>query len=256
VADRTVLDMFRLDGRVAIVTGASSGLGAVFARALAEAGADVALAARREDRLAGTRAAVEAAGRRAITVRTDVASPEDCQDLVDATVAEFGRVDVLVNNAGIGTAVPATRETPEQFRSVIDVNLNGCYWMAQACARVMQPGSSIVNISSILGLTTAGLPQAAYAASKAGLIGLTRDLAQQWTGRKGIRVNALAPGFFASEMTDQYPEGYLDQQMGRVLVGRAGDPMELAAALVFLVSDAGGYVTGTTLPVEGGLLTS
>ena len=256
MADRTVLDMFRLDGRVGIVTGASSGLGAVFARALAEAGADVALGARREDRLAGTRAAVEAAGRRAITVRTDVASPEDCQDLVDATVAEFGRVDVLVNNAGIGTAVPATRETPEQFRSVIDVNLNGCYWMAQACARVMQPGSSIVNISSILGLTTAGLPQAAYAASKAGLIGLTRDLAQQWTGRKGIRVNALAPGFFASEMTDQYPEGYLEQQMGRVLVGRAGDPMELAAALVFLVSDAGGYVTGTTLPVEGGLLTS
>ena len=120
-------------------------------------------------------------------------------------MAEFGRVDVLVNNAGVGTAVPATHETPEQFRSVIDVNLNGCYWMAQACGRVMQPGSSIVNISSVLGLTTAGLPQAAYAASKAGLIGLTRDLAQQWTGRKGIRVNSVAPGFFVSEMTDQYP---------------------------------------------------
>ena len=137
-------------------------------------------------------------------------------------MAEFGRVDILVNNAGIGTAVPATRETPEQFRQVIDVNLNGCYWMAQACGRVMQPGSSIVNISSILGLTTAGLPQAAYAASKAGLIGLTRDLAQQWTGRKGIRVNALAPGFFASEMTDSYPEGYLESQMPRVLVGPQG----------------------------------
>ena len=254
--DRTILDMFRLDGRVAIVTGASSGLGAVFARALAQAGADVALGARREDRLGETRAAVESAGRRAITVRTDVARPEACQGLVDATVAEFGKVDVLVNNAGVGTAVPATRETPEQFRSVIDVNLNGCYWMAQACARVMQPGSSIINISSILGLTTAGLPQAAYAASKAGLIGLTRDLAQQWTGRKGIRVNALAPGFFESEMTDQYPEGYIEGQMSRVLAGRKGDPMELAAALVFLVSDAGGYVTGTTLPVEGGLLTS
>ena len=110
--------------------------------------------------------------------------------------------------------MPATRETPEQFRQVVDVNLNGCYWMAQACGRVMQPGSSIVNISSVLGLTTAGLPQAAYAASKAGLLGLTRDLAQQWTGRKGIRVNAIAPGFFESEMTDQYPAGYLDAQLG------------------------------------------
>jgi NAD(P)-dependent dehydrogenase (short-subunit alcohol dehydrogenase family) len=256
VADRTILDMFRLDGRVAIVTGASSGLGVVFARALAEAGADVVLGARRVDRLAETQQAVEGAGRRALSVRTDVALPEDCQALVDAAMTEFGRVDILVNNAGIGTATPATRETPEQFRSVIDVNLNGCYWMAQACGRVMRPGSSIVNISSVLGLTTAGLPQAAYAASKAGLIGLTRDLAQQWTGRKGIRVNALAPGFFASEMTDQYPEGYLDAQLTRVLVGRAGDPVELAAALVFLVSDAGGYVTGTTIPVEGGMLTS
>ena len=140
-----------------------------------------------------------------LTVATDVADPEQCQALVDAAIAEFGRVDVLVNNAGVGTAVPATRETPEQFRSVIDVNLNGCYWMAQACGRVMQPGSSIINISSVLGLTTGGLPQAAYSASKAGLNGLTRDLAQQWTGRKGIRVNALAPGFFASEMTDHLP---------------------------------------------------
>ncbi|SDE22122.1 NAD(P)-dependent dehydrogenase, short-chain alcohol dehydrogenase family [Blastococcus fimeti] len=256
MTDRTILDMFRLDGRVAVVTGASSGLGAVFARALAEAGADVVLGARRVDRLAETSQAVEAAGRRALAVRTDVSVPEDCTALVEAAMAEFGRVDILVNNAGIGTAFPATRETPEQFRSVIDVNLNGCYWMAQACGRVMQPGSSIVNISSMLGLTTAGLPQAAYAASKAGLIGLTRDLAQQWTGRKGIRVNALAPGFFVSEMTEQYPDEYIDSQMHRILVGRKGHPEELAAALIFLVSDAGGYVTGTTIPVEGGMLTS
>jgi NAD(P)-dependent dehydrogenase (short-subunit alcohol dehydrogenase family) len=250
-----VLDRFRLDGRSAIVTGASSGLGVAFARALAEAGADVALGARRADRLEETRKLVEAEGRRAIAVATDVADPADCQALVDAAMEAFGRVDVLVNNAGVGTAVPATRETPEQFRAVIDVNLNGCYWMAQACGRVMGPGSAIVNISSVLGLTTAELPQAAYSASKAGLIGLTRDLAQQWTGRKGIRVNALAPGWFASEMTATYPEGYVERMTERrILAGRAGDPEELAAALVFLASDAGGYVSGVTLPVDGGVL--
>ena len=248
-----ILDRFRLDDRVAVITGASSGLGAVFATALAEAGADVVLGARRTEKLEDTRQAVEALGRRVVAVGTDVAKPEDCRALVDAGMSEFGRVDILVNNAGIGTAYPATKETPEQFREVIDVNLNGCYWMAQAAGAVMQPGSSIVNVSSILALTTAGLPQAAYSASKAGLIGLTRDLAQQWTPRKGIRVNALAPGFFTSEMTDSYAEGYLEKMMPRVLAGRIGDPEELAAALVFLVSDAGSYVMGTTITVDGGV---
>jgi NAD(P)-dependent dehydrogenase (short-subunit alcohol dehydrogenase family) len=248
-----ILDRFRLDGRVAIVTGASSGLGVAFAIALAEAGADVVLAARRADRLETTRAAVEGAGRRGLAVRTDVSLPEDCGRLVEAAIETFGRVDILVNNAGIGTAVPATREKPDEFRRVIDVNLNGCYWMAQQCGRVMQPGSSIVNVSSVLGLTSGGLPQAAYSASKAGLIGLTRDLAQQWTGRKGIRVNALAPGFFRSEMTGQYADDYVAGQMSRILAGRWGEESELAAALVFLVSDAGSYITGQTLVVDGGL---
>jgi NAD(P)-dependent dehydrogenase (short-subunit alcohol dehydrogenase family) len=249
----TITDMYRLEGKVAIVTGASSGLGVAFAQALAEAGADVVLGARRVDRLAATAQLVRDAGRRVLTVPTDVADPTQCQALVDAAMAEFGRVDILVNNAGIGTAVPATRETPEQFREVIDINLNGCYWMAQACGRVMAPGSSIINISSVLGITTAGLPQAAYAASKAGLIGLTRDLANQWTGRKGIRVNAIAPGFFESEMTQQYPPGYLDAMAARIPTGRKGDPRELAATVVFLASPAGGYITGQTLPVDGGL---
>jgi NAD(P)-dependent dehydrogenase (short-subunit alcohol dehydrogenase family) len=252
----SVLDRFRLDGRTAIVTGASSGLGVAFAQALAEAGADVALGARRVERLADTAKLVEAAGRRAITVQTDVSKPEDCERLVAETVGAFGKVDVLVNNAGIGTSYPATRETPEQFREVIEINLNGSYFMAQACGRVMPPGSSIINIGSVLGSTTADLPQAAYGSSKAAIIGLTRDLAQQWTGRKGIRVNALAPGFFPSEMTDEYPEGYLDAMMIRVPAGRAGDPRELTAALVFLASDASSYITGTVLPVDGGLLTT
>lgn len=252
----SLLDRFRLDGKVAIVTGASSGLGVAFAQALAEAGADVAIAARRADRLERTRESVEGRGRRCVAIGADVARVEDCRRVVEETVAQLGRVDILVNNAGIGTAVPATREEPDDFRRVIDINLNGSYWMAQAAARAMTDGGSMVNIGSVLGSTTAGLPQAAYASSKAAIIGLTRDLAQQWTGRRNIRVNALAPGFFPSEMTEQYPEGYLDQMMWRVPAGRAGDPAELAAALLFLASDAASYVTGVVLPVDGGMLTT
>jgi NAD(P)-dependent dehydrogenase (short-subunit alcohol dehydrogenase family) len=246
-----ILDKFRLDGKVAIVTGASSGLGVAFAKALAEAGADVVLAARRADRLEKTANLVEETGRRALIVQADVSQPGDCRR-VAAAAAEFGTVSVLVNNAGVASAVAASRETPEQFRGVIDVNLNGAYWMAQAAAAAMSEGGSIINISSVLGLVSGGLPQAAYSASKAGILGLTRDLATQWTARKGIRVNAIAPGYFTSEMTDQYPDGYLETHISRLPMGRIGDPEELAAAVVFLASPAGGYVTGATFVVDGG----
>ena len=249
------LDRFRLDGKVAVVTGASSGLGVQFAQALAQAGADLALGARREDRLAETRALIEAQGRRAIAVGCDVTEPAECDHLVEAAFGAFGRVDVLVNNAGVAAAVPASKESPEQFRSVIELNLNACYWMAQACGRVMRPGSSIINIASILAMTSLGLPQAGYTASKAGLIGLTRDLAQQWSGRKGIRVNAIAPGYFASEMTDRLENGWLESTVvPRAVLGRLGAPGELDGALIFLASDASTYVTGVTIPVDGGVL--
>lgn len=247
-------DWFSLEGRVTIVTGASSGLGASFAETFAEAGSDVVVAARRADRLAGTADAVRSHGQRALAVPTDVSQPGDCDELVRRAMAEFGRVDVLINNAGVAHARPATRETPDEFRSVLDVNLNGSYWLAQACGRVMQPGSSIINISSVLAVTTAGLPQAAYSASKAALLGLTRDLAQQWGRRKGIRVNALAPGFFESEMTEAYPEEYVaDVLMPRLLLDRAGLPTELSATAVWLASAASGFVTGQTILVDGGM---
>src|SRR2546423_6168667 len=252
-----VLDLFSPEGKVAIVTGASSGLGVAFATGLAEAGADIAICARRVEKLEKTREQVEALGRRCLAVPADVSNPDDCNRVVEETVKELGKVDVLINNAGIGTAAPATREAPDDFRRVVDINLNGSYFMAQACGRAMRDGGgAIINIGSVLGSTTAGLPQAAYASSKAAIIGLTRDLAQQWTGRKGIRVNALAPGFFESEMTEQYPEGYLESMMWRVPAGRKGEARELVAAAIFLASDAASYVTGVLLPVDGGLLTT
>jgi NAD(P)-dependent dehydrogenase (short-subunit alcohol dehydrogenase family) len=246
-------DLFRLDGKVAIVTGASSGLGVAAATALARAGADVALGARRTDALTDTARAVEALGRRALVVATDVTDPNACEHLAVSAKEELGRVDVLLNNAGVATAVPAIRETPEEFNRVVNVNLTGCFQMATAAARQMDAGGSIINVSSIIALTTAALPQAAYSASKAALLGLTRDLAQQWTGRKDIRVNAICPGFFPTEMTDQYLPGYLDKVMERVLVGRAGDPEEFAATVVFLAGPGSGYITGQTIVVDGGV---
>lgn len=249
-----ILDRFRLDGKVAVVTGASSGLGVAFSKALAEAGADLVLGARRAERLNDTGAIVESLGRHFVARITDVSKPEDCSALIDYAIESFGHVDILVNNAGVGTAIPATHETPEQFRQVIDVNLMGAYWMAQSFARAAKNGGAIVNISSVLGLRPGGLPQAAYASSKAGLIGLTRDLAGQWTGRKGIRVNALAPGFFPSEMSDHLPPETVELVKMLTPAGRLGDPEELAATLIWLVSDASSYVTGATIPVDGGFV--
>lgn len=247
-------DRFSLAGKVAVVTGASSGLGAGFATALATSGAQLVLAGRNQDRLASTKAAIDDLGGAAATVRADIANPEDCRTVAEYAISQFGRLDVLINNAGIGTAVPALRESPEEFQAVLDVNLSGAYWMAQAAARVMRPGSTIINISSVLGLMKSYAPQAAYAASKAGLIGLTRDLSQQWAGRKGIRVNAVAPGYFATELTASVPKGPLHDFIARSSpLARMGEQHELDGVIIFLASDASTYITGTTIAVDGGM---
>lgn len=249
----STLERYRLDGKVALVTGASSGLGVAIARCLAEAGADLVLGARRADRLQETKALIEGLGRRAITVTTDVSSPEDCTAMVAAAVDAFGKVNVLVNNAGLGWAAPATREKPDEFRRVIDVNLNGAYWMAQAFGRAATEGGSIINISSVLALKAAVIPQAAYSASKAGLLGMTRDLAMQWTARKGIRVNAVCPGYFPTDMTGEMADGSEELIKLATPAGRLGVAHEVGDACVFLASEASSYITGITLAVDGGL---
>jgi NAD(P)-dependent dehydrogenase (short-subunit alcohol dehydrogenase family) len=227
--------------KTVLITGCSSGYGLATARHFHAQGWNVVATMRTP------RENVLPRSERLRVLALDVTKP----DSIAAALEASGPIDVLVNNAGIGSAVPALKESPEEFRRVVDVNLHGCFWMAQAAARVMEPGSSIINISSIIGLTSVGLPQAAYSASKAGLIGLTRDLAQQWTGRRGIRVNALAPGFFKTEMENL--EDHLGAQLPRIPMARVGDPDELAAVVVFLSGDGSSYMTGQTIVVDGGL---
>jgi NAD(P)-dependent dehydrogenase (short-subunit alcohol dehydrogenase family) len=251
-----VLERFSLGGKVAVVTGASSGLGVAVAAAMAQAGADVAIGARREEKLQDTLELIEAAGQRGLAVRTDITSRDDCFAFIDQTMQAFGRVDVLINNAGVGGEYhPAVDDPPEHFRSMIDLHINGNYWMCQAAGRFMEPGSSVVNISSVMALTTAKMPAAGYAAGKAGLLGLTRDLAAQWGVDKGIRVNALVLGTFPSEQTANYSENYKKAVIrARIPIGRLGEPEDMAAVCVFLASDASAYITGVTLPVDGGVL--
>ncbi|HVR28340.1 MAG TPA: glucose 1-dehydrogenase [Thermoanaerobaculia bacterium] len=247
---------FRLDGRTAVITGASSGLGVVMAEALAGAGANVVLAARREERIQELARAIEGAGAKALALRCDVTREDDVDRLVAAALERFGSLDVLVNNAGVADPQPAEQESLEHWKRVLDTNLDGVFLCAQRCARVMLEVKRgvIVNVASVLGVVGAGqIPQASYTASKGGVVNLTRELAAQWA-RRGIRVNAILPGWFPSEMT----AGMFEDEGGqrwirtRTPMGRAGDPSELNGALLFLASDASSYVTGSMVTVDGG----
>ena len=249
------LARFRLDGKIAVLTGASSGLGRRFAHVLHGAGASVVLAARRLDRLEELLA--ELGGDRVAVVGCDVSMPEQLDGLVGTALDRFGSVDVLVNNAGITFVGPAQEEGPQHFEDVVRVDLLAPFNLTLKVAGVMmgQPAGGVVGIAaSILGVVGVGqVPQAGYAAAKGGLVNLTRELAAQWA-RRGIRVNALAPGWFPSEMTTEMFEDERSMKWvaGRTPMGRGGREDELDGALLFLASDASSYVTGQVLAVDGG----
>jgi NAD(P)-dependent dehydrogenase (short-subunit alcohol dehydrogenase family) len=248
--------LFRVDGRVAVVTGASSGIGAALAEGLARAGARVVLVARRADRIDELAKRLGTEGAEAVAHTCDVAVEAEVDQLTARVLERFGRADILVNNAGITRVIPAQDEPLETFEQVLATNLTGAFLCSQRFGRAMLAAGSgaIVNVASVLGIVGSGqVPQASYAASKGGLVNLTRELAAQWA-RKGVRVNALAPAWFPSEMTQEMFDDERSRQWirGRTPMGRAGDPKELVGPLLFLASDAASYVTGQILAVDGG----
>lgn len=252
------MELFSLAGKAALVTGGGRGLGRGIALALAQAGADVAVASRTQAQVEEVAAEIRELGRRALAVVADVAELADVRRMVDETTSEFGRLDVLVNAAGVNQRTPSLEVTPELWDTILGVNLRGTFFACQAAARVMmaQGGGSIINIASLL--SAVGIPTLApYAASKAGVVGLTRVLAAEW-GPHGIRVNCIGPGYFRTEMTKRLfsdPE-WFSRLKRQVPLGRGGLPEDLAGAAVFLASDASRYVTGHVLFVDGGYLAS
>jgi 3-oxoacyl-[acyl-carrier protein] reductase len=247
-------DMFSLKGRVALVTGASSGLGTQFAKALADNGAAVALVARRGDRLEALKKEIEAKGGKATAIEADVTDRAAMTKAFDAAEKVFGLVTILVNNAGIAHGGRAVEMTPEEWRKVLSVNLDAVFYNAQEAARRMlaaKAKGSIVNIASVLGLMVAK-GGAAYATAKAGVVQVTKALAVE-LAFKGVRVNAIAPGWFVTEINDDYLLSEKGAEIKREIpMGRFGNEGDLDGALLLLASDAGAYITGATIVVDGG----
>ena len=245
--------MFSLKDRVALVTGASQGIGRATAIALARAGARVTAAARNTDKLAGVVAEIAAAGGEAIAVAMDVADAEQVKAGFRQTTEKFGKLDILVNNAAITRDALAVRMKADDWDAVLRTNLTGAHFCAQQAMSVMMRAryGRIINVTSVVAET--GNPgQVNYVAAKAGLIGLTRALAVEVASRN-ITVNAVAPGFIVSPMTAPLPQPVKEELVARVPLGRMGTDVEVAAAIVFLASDEAGYITGTVLDVNGGL---
>src|SRR5215213_3782325 len=250
-----IRELFDLTGKTAIVTGGSRGIGVEMAEALAEAGASLMLCARREEWLNETVEEFRGKGFQTEGMPADVSKAEDVQAVVDETVRRFGKVDILINNAGISWGAMPEDMPLEKWQKVLDVNLTGCFLMAQAAGREMlkREQGSIINIASISGITSSanGPYYAGYVASKAGLIGLTRELAASW-GRRGVRVNAIAPGFFHSRLADAVIDRYEGDIRDNNPIPRIGAEGELKGITVFLASEASSYVTGQTIAVDGG----
>lgn len=248
-------ELFDLSGRVAIVTGGSRGLGREMAEGLAEAGASLMLCARREEWLTPTLDEMRKQGFRVEGLVADVSKPADVQKVVDGTIAAFGEVHILINNAGVTWGESPETMPLEKWQKVIDVNLTGAFLFCQAAGREMlkKRYGRIINVASISGLrgSVKGPHYAAYAASKAGLMGLTRELAASW-GRQGIRVNAIAPGFFHSRMADSAIPLAEPDIKANSPIPRVGDAGELKGVAVFLAADASNYITGQTIVVDGG----
>jgi NAD(P)-dependent dehydrogenase (short-subunit alcohol dehydrogenase family) len=253
-SERVLLEC-RVDGKVALVTGASSGLGYTCAVALAEAGADVAVASRSLDRLQEVCRAIEERGRRAFPIAVDVRDVGQIRAMAERVHSVFGRIDILVNSAGLNIPQPALEVTEENWDTILDTNAKGLFFTCQAVGRymVVQRYGRIVNLGSTLGLVGMA-DRAAYCASKGAVTQLTKVLAIEWAPYN-VTVNAVAPTFVETPLTRPYFEripGFREEVLRRIPLGRLGLPEEVAAAVVFLASDAAGMITGVTLPVDGG----